>query len=95
MKSYNEITATWAFFTGCPRLSRKTADHPTCNSRKSVQVVLPGVAETLNLMHTHEGTTTKEKTMTNKQGKNTVWKLLDMPSYVIENYTDINKIDIL
>jgi len=71
MKSYNEITAMWAFFPGCPRLSSKIADHPTCNSRKSVRVVLPGVTEILDLMHTQKGTTTKEKTMTNKQGKHT------------------------
>lgn len=71
MKSHNEITAMWASFPGCPRLSGKTADHPTCNSRKSAPVVLPAVAEMLDLIHTQEGTTTKGKTMTNKKGKHT------------------------
>jgi hypothetical protein len=99
MKSHHEITAMWASFPECPRLSGKTADHPTCNSRKSVRVVLPAVAEMLDLMHTQEGTTTKGKTMTIKKGKHThalsTRKLLDMLSYVIENYTNINKTDIL
>jgi hypothetical protein len=71
MNSHNEIIAMWPSFPGSPRLSGKIADHPTCNSRKSVPVVLPAVAEMLDLMHIQEGTTTKGKTMTNKKGKHT------------------------
>lgn len=71
MKSHNETTAMWASFPACPRLSGKISDHPACNSRKSVPVVLPAVLEMLDQMHTQEGTTTKGKTMTNKKGKHT------------------------
>jgi hypothetical protein len=55
MKPHNEMRAVWASFPGCPRYLEKIADHPTCNSRKSVPVVLPALAEMLDLILTRGG----------------------------------------
>jgi len=81
--SGNQIAATSKIFPVCPLHTRKIADGPTCHSKKSVAVVLPALAKTLDAMNKQEMGQWQLTKLSLYSVTDLVQELLDISSYLV------------